>query len=417
VNKLLAVVRREYLARVRSKWFIVTTLLAPLLLVGAMAIPVVLALRGSGRVIEISIVDETGALLPELLKTDAFREGQLQFRPAPHRDSEAAREALRRQLLDQELTGYLYVPADVLEGGPVELWARDISPSVVSQTVSPAVTTAVQRARARALGLEPEDAERLTRSVTLDTYRVTEEGVAREQGQSVAAAHVLALLIYIVVLLYGAMMLRAAVAEKSSKTVEIILSSIRPWQLMLGKILGVGAVGLTQIAVWLTMIVAFLVYAGSTQSFADTEFLKNIPVGADTLLLFLGLFLTGYFLYGGLYASVGAIASTEQEASQLQLPVTLLVIIPILVIPVVLDAPSSTTSLVLSWIPFFTPVLLIARYVLGGVALWEILPVFALQILAIAAVAWVGGRIYRVGLLMTGKRPTLPELIRWVRHG
>lgn len=417
MNKLLAVVRREYLARVRSKWFIVTTLLAPLLLVGAMAIPVVLALRGSGRVIEISIVDETGALLPELLKTDAFREGQLRFRPPPHRDSEAAREALRRQLLDQELTGYLYVPADVLEGGPVELWARDISPSVVSQTVSPAVTTAVQRARARALGLEPEDAERLTRSVTLDTYRVTEEGVAREQGQSVAAAHVLALLIYIVVLLYGAMMLRAAVAEKSSKTVEIILSSIRPWQLMLGKILGVGAVGLTQIAVWLTMIVAFLVYAGSTQSFADTEFLKNIPVGADTLLLFLGLFLTGYFLYGGLYASVGAIASTEQEASQLQLPVTLLVIIPILVIPVVLDAPSSTTSLVLSWIPFFTPVLLIARYVLGGVALWEILPVFALQILAIAAVAWVGGRIYRVGLLMTGKRPTLPELIRWVRHG
>jgi ABC-2 type transport system permease protein len=133
--------------------------------------------------------------------------------------------------------------------------------------------------------------------------------------------------------------------------------------------------------------------------------------------MFLGLFITGYFLYGGLYASVGAIASSEQEASQLQFPVTLLVIIPLLVIPIVLGSPASQASVVLSWIPFFTPVLFIARYALGVVEVWEIPLIFTLQIVTILCVAWVGGRIYRVGLLMTGKRPTLPELIRWIRHG
>ena len=212
-------------------------------------------------------------------------------------------------------------------------------------------------------------------------------------------------------------MLRAAVAEKASKTVEIILSSVRPWQLMLGKILGVGAVGLTQVGVWLVIVAGFLVYAASTQAFAEIDVLRGLPLGVDTLLLFLGLFLTGYFLYAGMYASVGAIASTEQEAAQLQLPVTLVAVMPILMIVVVLQDPQSTASVLMSWIPVFTPVLFIARYVLGAAAAWEIPIVFALQILAILCVAWVGGRIYRVGLLMTGKRPTLPELVRWVRHG
>ena len=218
-------------------------------------------------------------------------------------------------------------------------------------------------------------------------------------------------------LLYGATMLRAAVAEKASKTVEIILSSMRPWQLMLGKILGVGAVGLTQIAVWVSAATLLLLYAASAQAFAGVEFMRNLPLGFDTAALFLGLCLTGYFLYGGMYASVGAIASSEQEASQLQLPVTLLVIVPVLVIPIVLETPGSSTAVALSWIPFFTPVLFIARYVLGAVSYWELPLVFVLQLLTILCVAWLGGRIYRVGLLMTGKRPTLPELLRWIRHG
>jgi len=417
VNKLVAVIRREYLARVRSKWFIVTTIMAPVLLIGAMALPVLLAVRGAERVIEISIVDETGEFTTELLKTEAFDEGRVRYRPPPSGSSEAALETLRNQVRAQELSGYLHIPTDVLDSGRVAFWGRDIGQFLVNGTLKPAANQAMAHIQARALGLDPETAEKLTRTVELETYRLTDEGAAREDEHAVITAHVMGLIIYMVVLLYGAMMLRAAVAEKSSKTVEIILSSIRPWQLMLGKIVGVGAVGLTQIAVWLSFVALALIYIASAQALAGVEFLQNIPVGPDTLLLFLGLFVTGYFLYGGMYASVGAIASTEQEASQLQLPVTMLVIIPILVVPVVLEAPTGTAAVVLSWIPFFTPVLFIVRYVLGAVAVWEIPVAFALQALTILLVAWIGGRIYRVGLLMTGKRPTVPELVRWVRHG
>jgi ABC-2 type transport system permease protein len=417
VNKLIAVIRREYLARVRSKWFIVTTVLAPLLLVGAMVLPVLLFVQSADRVVAISMVDETGSVGTEFLKTEAITEGRIRYQPPPSGGKDEAIRALKQQVSDQRISGYLYIPPDALEGGTITFWSQDVGQALINGVIEPAVTTAVQRVRARNMGLDPATADSLTRGVDLQAYRVTGAGAARNEEETVITAHVMALLIYLVVLLYGAMMLRAAVAEKSSKTVEIILSSIRPWQLMLGKILGVGAVGLTQLAVWLSLVGVFLLYAASAQAFAGAEFLKNIPVGPDTLLLFLGLFLTGYFLYGGMYASVGAIASTEQEASQLQLPVTLLVVIPILVIPVVLDTPASTTAVVLSWIPFFTPVLFIARYILGAVRVWEIPVIFAVQVATILLVAWVGGRIYRVGLLMTGKRPTLPELVRWVRHG
>lgn len=415
--KVLAVMRREYLARVRSRWFILTTILAPVLLVGAMAIPVLLAVQQVERPVEVSVVDESGAVLEELLKTEPFTEGRLRYHPAPAGDAEFVLDALREQTLAEEIAGYLHIPGDVLEGGRVAYWGRDVGRTLVRASLEPALASAVRLLQTRALGLEPEQADRLTRPVRLETYRVTEGGVAREQGQTELTAHILGLAIYMVVLLYGAMMLRAAVSEKTSKMVEIILSSLRPWELMLGKILGVGAVGLTQVGIWLALIGIITVYAASAQVLADVEFLRQLPVGLDTLFLFIGLFLTGYFLYGGMYASAGAIASSEQEVQQLQLPVTLVAIVPILIIPIVLEAPGSTAGTVLSWFPFFTPVLFISRYVLGAAAAWEIPMVFALQILAILFVAWIGGRIYRVGLLMTGKRPTLPELIRWVRHG
>lgn len=416
MNKLLAIVRREYLTRVRSKWFIISTVLAPILLLGAMALPVLLAINQTERSVQISVLDETGRVLPELRETEAFREGRVILVPPPATDRSPL-DSLRSLVRAGRLTGYLYIPEDVLEGNHIEYWARDASPSLVRGTLRPAATVAIRRLQARNLGLDDEAAERLARPLTMDTYRVTEEGATREKGQSVITAHVLGLAIYMAVIVYGAMMLRAAVTEKTNRTVEIILSSVRPWQLMLGKIFGVGAVGLTQLGVWLGIIVAFLLYATGARAFAEVEYLQNLPLGVDTLLLFIGLFLTGYFLYAALYASVGAIASSEQEVQQLQLPVTLLLVVPLLVIPVVLEGPGSTASIILSWIPLFTPILFLVRFVLDAASAWEIPFIFLLQGLAILLVAWLGGRVYRVGLLMTGKRPTLPELLRWIRYG
>ena len=409
--------RREYLARVRSKWFIVSTLFAPILILGISVAPALIVARQAAREMEISVVDESGLVLAELLKTSAFQEGRLRLRPSPPGETAAVRAQLQNRVQAKQIDGYLYVPADILESGQAEFWGSDVSSPLVARTLRTATTTAVRRVQAQALGLDESTADRLTRRIQLATYRVTEEGGQRERGQTWVAAQLLGLGIYVMVILYGAMMLRAAVAEKSNKMVEIILSSVRPWQLMLGKTLGVGAVGLTQLGVWLGMLSILLISGGSARLLADSDLLKDIPVGFDTLLLFLGLFLTGYFLYAGMYASVGAIANSEQEAAQLQLPVTLLAIIPAVALVPVLNDAASTTSMVLSWIPFFAPVIFIARYVVGVTRGWEIPIVFALQIAAIFLVGWIGGRIYRVGLLMTGKRPTLAELVRWVRYG
>jgi ABC-2 type transport system permease protein len=417
VNKLRAIIRREYLSRVRSKWFILSTILAPVLIVGALALPALLVLRQAGRMVKISVIDETGTVMAELLQTEAFREGRLSFVPPPEESSDLAVDSLRDLVRAGRISGYLYVPAEALEEGRVEYWARDAGQSLVRGSLRPAVTAAVRRLQARRFGLDPETADMLARPVEMDAYRVTEEGAARDTGRSAVVAHILGLAIYAVVIIYGAMMLRAAVTEKTNKTVEIVLSSVRPWQLMLGKILGVGAVGLTQLSVWLAIVVGFLVYAAGAQGFGDVAFLQTLPIGVDTLVLFVGLFLTGYFLYAGMYASVGAIASSEQEIQQLQLPVTIFLVVPILVIPVMLEAPTSPVSIILSWIPLFTPVLFLVRYVLDATAVWEVPLIFGLQVLAILLVAWLGGRIYRIGLLMTGKRPTLSELARWVRYG
>lgn len=417
MSKLRAVIRREYLTRVKSRWFLLTTLLAPILLVGAMLLPVLLLTGPAQTSLNVAIVDESGLLKDEILHTEPFESGRLRHRPPPDLGERPSPSELRERVLREEISGYLHIPADVLEAGRVEYWGRDISGMAVRSSLAEAATTAVRRVRARRLGLDPEAIERLTGDTRLETYRITEEGAERGEEAASIVAHLLAIAIYMVVLIYGAMMLRAAVAEKSNKTVEIILSSIRPWQLMLGKTLGVGAVGLTQVGIWLLILAVFLLYAGTAALFADVELLQNLPVGVDTLLVFLGLFLTGYFLYGGMYASAGALASNEQEASQLQIPVTLVAIIPIIILPVVIESPTRDASVILSFVPFFTPVLFMARYVLGVVAPWELPLVFALQVAAIGLVAWIGGRIYRIGLLMTGKRPTLPELLRWIRHG
>ncbi|UCF18485.1 MAG: ABC transporter permease [Gemmatimonadota bacterium] len=418
MNKIRAVILREYLGRVRSRWFIVSTVLAPTLVIGAMAFPILLASHEPGAAVVVGVLDYSGgAVAEQLVRTSPFADGRMAYYPAQAGGRKPTIDSLRQLVLAEQIDGFVYFPADVLEGGKVEFWGRDVGQSFVRGTLGPAVTSAVQRVQARALGLAPQQEERLTRTVALETVRVTKDGGSRNQGEAVVTANILSFLIYLVVLLYSAMMLRAAVAEKSTKTVEIILSSIRPWELMLGKTLGVGAVGLTQITAWLLLILLALPLAGSASALAGLEFLRNLPVGWDTLFLFIGLFLTGYFLYGGMYASVGALASNEQEAQQLQFPVTLLVVIPVLILPIVLNSPTGSAATVLSWIPFFTPVLFLGRYVLGGAALWEVPLVFLAQLLAILLIAWIGGRIYRVALLMTGKRPTLPEIVRWIKHG
>jgi len=231
-----------------------------------------------------------------------------------------------------------------------------------------------------------------------------------------------AFILYFALLVYGAMVLRSVLEEKTGRIVEVILSSVRPWELMLGKILGVGAVGLTQLLIWVVFgaLLLTLGAAALLPLVAETGILDQVPVflpGWGLVVFFLICFFLGYFIYASIFAAVGAMCSTEEEAQQLQLPVVMVVLVPFLFLLPVLEDPESRLATVLSLFPLFSPILMFARVAVDAAPPWQAGISVVGMVGALAVVAWVAGRIYRVGILMQGKRPTLPELWRWVREG
>jgi ABC-2 type transport system permease protein len=234
-------------------------------------------------------------------------------------------------------------------------------------------------------------------------------------------AYLGAFLMYMGILVYAVAVMRATLEEKTSRIVEIVISAMKPWHLMLGKIFGVGAVGLTQMGVWL-LSGALLFAAGlpalvaARPELADLEGIREALPGVGLVALFLGLFVFGFFMYSGLYAAVGAMCSTDEEAQQAQFPLIMILVVPIIMVISVIESPMTPLSTGLSLFPLFTPILMWARVVSGVVPAWQVVLSFVLMGAAIVAIAWVAGRIYKVGVLMAGKRPTLPELWRWVRE-
>lgn len=248
----------------------------------------------------------------------------------------------------------------------------------------------------------------------------TEEPGEGEEELALVVGFVGAFILYIVILIYGVQVMRSVLEEKTNRIVEVIVSALRPWQLMLGKILGVGAVGLTQMAVWMLMGVLVSTFGipalvASNPALADVGNLSEHLPALGGIVLFLAYFVLGYFLYASLYAAVAAMCSSDEEAQQAQIPVTILIVAPIVILPYVLEDPDSTVAMAIALFPFFSPVLMYPRYV-AGAPLWEALLSLLLMAVTIVAVAWVAGRIYRVGILMQGKRPTLPEIWRWVKE-
>jgi ABC-2 type transport system permease protein len=229
-------------------------------------------------------------------------------------------------------------------------------------------------------------------------------------------------MLYMTILLYAVAVMRSVLEEKTSRVVEVVISSLRPSQLMLGKILGVGAVGLTQLAVWavcgLLLVTFGLPGTPPTEPGAGGEWAALVEVAPVVTWAgwFAVFFVGGYFMYAGLYAAVGAMCTTDEEAQQAQSPVTLVLLVPVIFVAGVIQDPDATLSVALSLIPPFTPVLMFARTVAGGVPGWQIALAVLGMALSVLAIAWVAGRIYKVGILMTGKRPTLPEVWRWVRE-
>jgi len=408
-----AVIRREYLQRVRSKWFVAATVGGPLFLSAMIVVPAYFASQGSRDAREVAVVDGTGVLYERL--APQLAEGGWDVREERWRVNVVTelREAADNNLLG----GFLLLDELTLETGEAILYTKDRPSAIRQVTLRSTISLAALEYQLEQQGV---DADAMLSGGELRIEMLSEEGADIEDPEFVVA-YMGAFLLYMVIMLYAVAVMRATLEEKTNRIVEVIISSMKPWHLMLGKILGVGAVSMTQMGIWLlsgvlmfTMGLPMLISARPEMA-SMAEAIEFLP-GFGLLALFVGYFVFGFFMYSALYAAVGAMCNSDEEAQQAQWPIIMLLIIPIVMVTNVIENPSSTIAITLSLVPLFSPILMWGRVAGGGVPAWQIGLSFVLMLFAIFAIAWVAGRIYKVGILMAGKRATLPELLRWIRE-
>jgi ABC-2 type transport system permease protein len=408
-----AVIRREYLQRVRSKWFIMVTIGGPLFMILVTVVPAYFAASGEEAERALAIVDGTDVLYDRL--APELEEGG--YTVARERWRADVITELRERAGEGDIGGFIFLDELTLETGEAVLYTTSRPSSIRRLTLRSAIARAALEYQLEQRGV---DADAMLGGGELRVEMLSAEGPGSDDPQF-GVAYLGAFLMYMGILVYAVAVMRATLEEKTSRIVEIVISAMKPWHLMLGKIFGVGAVGLTQMGVWL-LSGALLFAAGlpalvaARPELADLEGIREALPGVGLVALFLGLFVFGFFMYSGLYAAVGAMCSTDEEAQQAQFPLIMILVVPIIMVISVIESPMTPLSTGLSLFPLFTPILMWARVVSGVVPAWQVVLSFVLMGAAIVAIAWVAGRIYKVGVLMAGKRPTLPELWRWVRE-
>lgn len=432
MKKVWVIIKREYLIRVRTKAFLIGTIISPLLMLGLILLPAFFATRGGGTR-QVTVIDQSGdPTLFEAVKqraeattaTDATGgSGRARFANTqyelsriilqPGENIEEVKTRLNNEVKEDSDKAYVVLPTNVLDNAEPEYYTKNVSDPAI-RGIEQAISTAVIERRLTRAGINPTEISRYMKSVDMRKIKLGPEGESEESGvPTFIIAFIMLFFIYITILFYGIFVMRGVIEEKQSRIVEVVVSSVKPFQMMIGKIIGIGLVGLTQYAIW--MLSAALLSFFGAKVFASTGAdLPKIP--ASLLVYFIVYFLLGYFLYATLYAMVGAMVSSEEDAQQVQFPVTILIIIPMMVFSLVMNNPNSPTSVTLSMIPFFTPTLMMLRIAVDPPPWWQIALSMLLMIVTIFGAIWVAARIYRVGILMYGKRPSIAELGRWLRY-
>jgi ABC-2 type transport system permease protein len=427
MDRMWVVFKKEYLQKVKSLGFWLSTILLPAFMFGMMIVPMLLMTRAKPAV-TITVVDPSGVVYPAILAAQEERakaveqsntqapRGSLERTPEVQvvfkKSAGEAPEALQNKVEAKAIDGYLVIPEEFLKASEIEFYARNLSNITVIQALESILNRTQFAMKARSLNLSPEDKDFLRARVGIKGFKV-EKGKAKEEGALAGFFGVLAIFmtLYMLILIYGSFIMRAVLEEKSTRVVEILVSSVPPFQLLMGKILGVAASGLTQTAVWIGT--AALLGAGVLPIAASTGALPSFTV--LQLVFFPVFFILGYLLFASLYAAVGAMFNNEQEAQQAATMVVIPVIIPVIMMQMVIANPSSTASVALSLIPLFTPLIMYLRILVETPPMWQIALSLVLTAATLVGVIYISGKIYRTGILMYGKRPNLKELWRWVR--
>jgi len=424
------ILKREYLERVRTRTFLVLTLLAPAIMTALMILPAKLATMGQNaqHVVIVASTQQFGETVrQQLLSTPSTdlneEETESADKPKPKpadeyvidvdaNPTEAERSVLRDKVSTRAIDGYLWLTDDAIAARKIQWYSREMMNFRERSWLSETVTRVVQQQELSSKGMTPAQADQMLQPVKVQPVRI-ERG--RETKGSWAARFleivVMVMLIYVAVLLYGISVMRSVLEEKTSRVIEVLLSSASSTELMAGKILGVGAVGLTQIVVWIIMAgVVALPSLAAQASYSDLQ------ISPWVMAAFALFFLLGYLLYSTMYATIGAITTTEQEGQQLQFFIVIPLVLSVFVLMAVIRTPDSAAVVWMSMIPFFAPIVMYARIVVQTPPLWQITLSLALMVATVAGLVVLCARIYRIGVLIYGKRPTLPEILRWLKY-
>jgi ABC-2 type transport system permease protein len=411
--KTLAVAHWEFFEKVKTRAFIISLLMMPFIVGIFAVIPGLLASKEDAKARNYAIIDQTKELAPkisrELDRQYKLPGGIPNYHLAQLSDKDMSLEHLKAlattKMLSGEIEGCFILPWNVADSGKVEFRAQNVGNIRDQERFSRIVEASIVENRLLKSGFDPQQIKKLTMKVDIKTIKISAKGEEKESGflQTYFSGYIFIMLLMFLVLTSGQMLIRSVVEEKSNRIVEILLSSCSPGELMSGKVLGLSLLGLTTVTFWVIILVA--VNFGT-----DTHFIEF-----EHVLLLLLYFVMGYMLYAALFVAVGAPLTTEQDAQQATSLVSIALVIPMaFAIPVMQD-PNSLLSRILTQIPFFTPTFMALRLSIQLPAWWEIALSLVILFFSIVGMMWVASRIFRIGILSTGKRPSFKELLRWVR--
>jgi ABC-2 type transport system permease protein len=410
--KFLEVARWEFLEKVKSKWFLISLVMLPVIMVIFGVLPGLLASKADDKTIAVGVIDETGSILEPLAAKleEKYRLPDKQpnyivrnLKEDVKFDELKARA--NRLVASKEIEGYFYIPSTVYDSGKVEFRAENVSNIRIAERFSRTIEEVIVEKRLISQGLDPAKIKKLMADVNVKSIKVSEKGEEKESGflETFFSAYILIMVLMFLIMTSAQLLIRSVVEEKSNRVIEVLLSSCSARDLMVGKILGLSGLGLLQIFVWGLIGMGFAMKSGA-----------NI-FAIDQLLLSAVYVVLGYLLYSAIFVAAGSPVTTEHEAQQITQYVTLILVFPIVLAIPATQNPDSMLIKVLSFIPLLTPAFMIMRIPIQMPALWELLTTIVLLIVSGVFMMWAAGKIFRTAILVYGKRPTIPELIRWIR--
>ena len=421
MKKMLLVVRREYLDRVKKKSFLIGTILGPVLMGLLIFAPALIFKLSPETQTTVSVIDLTGEVYQqmEVSLTDTLGSGELKFSlreyPAEGIGIDEAKRVLNLEVEEDAIDGYVIIPADIMDSGKATFYGKRVGDIKSLESLESALSNVIIGMRLSTKGLDYSEVRGLVKRIELETMQVTEDGAEKRGGFDFVfmSSFLFIMMLYMTILMWGVAVQRSIIEEKNNRVIEVLLSSLRPEDLLFGKIFGVGAVGLTQYAIW-GLFGAIMTAYGLTMGGPVAELAGNFSLA--TLGFFILYYLLGFLFYATMFAGIGSVCNTDQEAQQMQTPVVLCLVFTILLPMLVIQRPDSTFATVISLIPFFTPIVMFMRINVLMPPAWQIVLSIVLMVLAIRFSGMLAAKVFRTGILMYGKKPDAREILKWLKR-